>query len=245
MAYVASAYGSASALTCALAVAAALGRRTLVVVNRGVLALQWRHDVVGKVWTWADNHEDVDAPAADALPFLEHAPCATCPAYLVRDTRGGSRPPSQRTASSQRSGSAPRRPVRAPRRLPTVRRGAATGTTTSRGTATGGRPQRSTKCGRVDAPFKSCTRASLAQRVHDSAREGELRHCRQPHVRRLVRLVPRLHAPHARRRPPRHLRRSILTKVATIGCSASILSNPTAMGQPLKVLPSSAWTSLC
>ena len=77
---------------CALAVAAALGRRTLVVVNRGVLALQWRHDIVGKGWTWADNHEDVDAPAADA-PFLEHAPCATCPAYLERDTRGGVVPP--------------------------------------------------------------------------------------------------------------------------------------------------------
>jgi superfamily II DNA or RNA helicase len=60
----------------ALSIAAALGRKTLVVCNRSFLMQQWRHDVEGKGYTWADDNTNVADQAA--APTMWRIRCDAC-----------------------------------------------------------------------------------------------------------------------------------------------------------------------
>lgn len=44
----------------ALKIASCLQRKTLVICNRSFLMHQWKHEAVGKKWTWSDDNTDVD-----------------------------------------------------------------------------------------------------------------------------------------------------------------------------------------
>lgn len=58
--------------SCAIRIALALGRRTLVLCNREVLMDQWRADIQGKGWTWASTGEETaeeeENPQASICP---------------------------------------------------------------------------------------------------------------------------------------------------------------------------------
>lgn len=45
----------------ALRIAAELNRKTLVLCNRSFLMEQWRHDIEGKSWSWADDNSEKEA----------------------------------------------------------------------------------------------------------------------------------------------------------------------------------------
>lgn len=69
----------------ALSIAAALGRKTLVLCNRSFLMQQWRHDAEGKCWTWADDNAHVADQAA--APTLCRLRCDACKkTHVVAET---------------------------------------------------------------------------------------------------------------------------------------------------------------
>lgn len=66
----------------ALSIAAALGRKTLVLCNRSFLMQQWRHDVEGKVWTWADDNIPLQSERGET-PQSWRIRCDSCRARFV------------------------------------------------------------------------------------------------------------------------------------------------------------------
>ena len=49
----------------ALSICAALGRKTLVLCNRSFLMMQWKHDIIGKGWTWSDGSDAKEGEERD------------------------------------------------------------------------------------------------------------------------------------------------------------------------------------
>jgi superfamily II DNA or RNA helicase len=59
----------------ALAIASSLKRKTLVLCNRSFLMQQWKHDVEGKQWTWADDNSCLKD---EEMPNSFRIKCASC-----------------------------------------------------------------------------------------------------------------------------------------------------------------------
>lgn len=64
----------------ALSIAESLRVKTLVLCNRSFLMQQWRHDIEGKGWTWADDNMPVEGGVADP-ERAKRVRCAACRAW--------------------------------------------------------------------------------------------------------------------------------------------------------------------
>lgn len=58
----------------ALAIASQLKRKTLVLCNRSFLMQQWKHDIQGKEWTWADDNTNLNENQTN----LKKSKCKSC-----------------------------------------------------------------------------------------------------------------------------------------------------------------------
>ena len=64
----------------ALSIAANLSRKTLVLCNRSFLMHQWKHDIEGKKWTWADDNKDL---LHNETPSNFRIKCESCKKKII------------------------------------------------------------------------------------------------------------------------------------------------------------------